>query len=112
SIFEAVAGGEQQNRRGDALLADRGQDLKAVAAGKHDIQEDDVELLGGDAEECVLAGMRDNGFVPFVLETFFQRVGDFDFIFDNKNTHGTYGSSVGAVYDRAYFVDSGKNARS
>ena len=56
--------------------------------------------------------MRENGFVAFALETFFQRVGDFDFIFDDKNTHGTCGSSVGAVYDRAYFVDSGKNARS
>src|SRR2546423_12390375 len=32
--------------------------------------------------------MRENGFVAFALETFFQRVGDFDFIFDDKNTHG------------------------
>ena len=52
----------------DSVFADTGENLKSIAAGQHDIENDDVELFGVDAEECVLTGLRQDRLVAFVLD--------------------------------------------
>jgi len=42
--------------------------LQAITAGKHDIEDDHIELFGVDPEECVFAGMRDDGLIAFTFE--------------------------------------------
>ena len=87
SIFERISRGQQQNRSGDSIFADAGEDLKAITARQHYIKKDDIELLGIDAKEGVLAGVRHHGLVAFIFQALLQRLGDFDFIFDYENTH-------------------------
>src|SRR5215467_9544836 len=87
TVFQRVPGGQEKNRGLDPVPADRRQDLKAVAAWEHDVQKNQIEFFSVDPEECIFAGMREDSFVALARETFFQRVGDFDFIFDNENTH-------------------------
>jgi hypothetical protein len=61
SIFQCVARSQQKDCCLDAMLADAGQDLKAVAARQHDVENDDIELFRVDAEKasspvCAITG--------------------------------------------------------
>ena len=69
------------------MFPDTGEDLKAVTAGEHQIEKDDIELFRVDAEKSIFARVRHYGLIPLIFKAFLQRFGDFDFIFDYKNTH-------------------------
>src|SRR5262245_44823836 len=77
------------------MFSDACKDLKTIATGQHDIENNDIELLCVDAEECVFAGVSDDGLVAFVFEAFLQRVRDFDFIFDDQDPHLDFAAANG-----------------
>ena len=69
------------------MLSDAAEDLQPVAAWQHNIQHNDIELFCVDPEEGILAGVRYDSLVPFVFEALLQSVRDFDFVFDNEDSH-------------------------
>ena len=87
AVFQRVARGEDQNRRLHATLAERAQNLEAVATGQRQVQEHHVECLGVDAKERPLAGALDHHVVPFILEAFAQGIGHFLFVLNDQDSH-------------------------
>ena len=67
-----------------AALAQRAQNLEAVAAGQRQVQQDDVECLGVHPEERPFAGALDHHVVAFVLEPFAQGIGHLLFVLDDQ----------------------------
>ena len=87
AILKRVPCGEHEDRRLDTALAQRLQDLQAVASGQRQVEQDDVERLGVDPEERPLAGPLDDDLELLALEPLAQGVGDLHFVFDDENSH-------------------------
>src|SRR6266850_1409879 len=87
AILQCIARGQQQNRRLDASLPNARQNLKSIAAGKHEIQKNQIELLGVDSKKGVFTSVRKIDLVVFFLEAFLERISHFLFIFYDENTH-------------------------
>ena len=60
---------------------------RPLRPGQAEIEQDDVEGLGGDAEEGAFAGALDDHVVVLALEPFAESVGDFLFVFDDEHAH-------------------------
>src|SRR5206468_4625954 len=97
-VFHSIARCQQQNGSCHSAFADAGEYLKAITAGKHHIQKNDVKLLRIDTKKSIFARMRNNRLVSLIFKAFLQGIGDFDLIFDYKNTHAVRLMAVGAVY--------------
>ena len=70
-----------------SAFPDGGQNLKPVTPGQHEVKQDHVKLLGVNAKESVLTGMRQYNLVTFVFEALLQRIRDFQLIFYDKDSH-------------------------
>ena len=86
-IFQRVTRRKDEHRSLDASLAQGPQNLKPIAAGKHQVQKNDVERLRIQPKEGALTSALDHHVVPLPLETLSQGIGNFLFVFDNKHTH-------------------------
>src|SRR5206468_929630 len=86
-VLHSIARGQQENGSCHSAFADAGEYLKAITAGKHHIQKNDVKLLRIDTKKSIFARMRNNRLVSLIFKAFLQGIGDFDLIFDYKNTH-------------------------
>ena len=85
AILERVARRQHQHRRLVAALAQRSENLQAVAARQHEIEQDDVERLGVQPEERAFAGVLDRDVVAFAVQPFPQGVGDLLFVLDDED---------------------------
>jgi hypothetical protein len=59
TIFERVARGEHEHRRGDIPAPEVAQHVETAPAREHHIEQDEIEPLGADEGGRVLAGARD-----------------------------------------------------
>ena len=84
AILQRIARGEHEYRRLHVLGTDRFQNLQSVAPRKRQIEQNEIERLGGDAEVGALAGAFDDDLVVFALEPLSKRVGDLLFVFDHQ----------------------------
>src|SRR6266536_245879 len=89
----AILGGEHQDRRPVARLTQVGTDLVAVAAGQHDVQQQQVVgALGGQPQPVVnVIGNLDGE--PFRLQAAHDGCGDLPVVLDQKQLHGDLSSS-------------------
>jgi len=87
-VFQSIARSQQQNRGFHATFAKARQDLKTVTSRQHEVKKNEVEFLGVDTEKRVFAGVRDDDLVALILEALLQRIRDFLFVFNDKDTHG------------------------
>src|SRR5947208_533064 len=78
--------GEDKNWCLHAAVSKRCQHLQAVAARKHEIQNDKVELLGIYEEKPLLSSGSKDDLVFLALQSFPECTGDFGFVFDDKNS--------------------------
>jgi hypothetical protein len=65
SVLDSVSGGQDQDWRLDRAFAERLQDLEAVAAREHEVQQHQIEALGVRPKKAVLARRRQDDFVVF-----------------------------------------------
>ena len=65
--------------------------------GSAEVEQDDVERLGVDAEERAFAGALDDDVVLLALEPFAQRVGHLLFVFDDEHAHGRHMARILAL---------------
>ena len=68
TVVDTVACRENEHRCLDAALAKRLQDLQATPSGQHEIEHDEIELLGVRAVEAVLTRRGDDNVVTLGLE--------------------------------------------
>jgi hypothetical protein len=90
AVVECVAGGQDQHARIGPALPQRAQDLEAVPSRQRQIEQHNVEGLGADAEEGILAGRRHRHVVALAHEALTQRVGDLLLVLDNENRTCTH----------------------
>src|SRR5207247_7456796 len=76
AIFERVARRQDQDRGLYATSAEGREDLDPIALRQPEIQKDDVEGLGVEAEERAFTGMFDGDVVSLGFEAFAQSVSD------------------------------------
>ena len=63
------------------------QDLETTAAGKHDVQNDEVKHLRVGLKESIFAGLGHNDVVVLGLQGSGEYVGQLAFIFDDEDSH-------------------------
>src|SRR5262249_13108000 len=99
TIVDGVLRGEDQDGRLEPVLAERGQDFDTTAPGQHEIENYEVKGLVVHEEEPFLARGRDAYVVVLCLKPFTQGLGDFLFVLDDQDTHGTskYNDTPGAA---------------
>ena len=83
-----VAGGEHQDGRAVARLAEAFGDGEAVEAGEHDVEDDDVEGVGEGEGEAVCAVGGDDCGMAFFFEATLEEAGEARFVFDDEDLHG------------------------
>ena len=86
-VLDRIPGRQNENRRAEAASPQGRQDLDAVAAGKHQVEHDQIECLGVHTKEAVLARCRDDDLVVFRLEAFLQSPCYLGFVFDDEDPH-------------------------
>src|SRR5262249_28512615 len=86
-VFDGVFSGEDQHWRIDAALAQRGEDVNAVAPRQHEIEKHQVKRLRVGEEESFFAGRCDGDLEALGLEPFTQRLRNLALILDDENPH-------------------------
>src|SRR5262245_18072389 len=87
-VFDRVLRRKDQYRCLNAAFAQRGEDIDAIAARQHEIEQQEVEGCLICQEEAFFSGGRDRDFVMLRLQARAQRIRDLRFILDNQNAHG------------------------
>ena len=88
-IVDGVLGGQDQDGRRESLLAERGENLEAVAARQHEIEDHKIERLVVHEEKSFLARARDTNLVVLGFEPITKGFRDLLFVLDDQDTHGT-----------------------
>ena len=81
------ARGQQQHRSGDTPLTQLAQHAQAIAAGEHNVEDDNVEGAEFDRGRNGFAIMKHVHGETFGLERFAYERGSLLFVFDNQNAH-------------------------
>jgi hypothetical protein len=97
-IIDGVLGGQDQDGRLEGLLAERGENLEAVAARQHEIEDHKIERLVVHEEKSFFARARDTDLVVLGLEPITKGFCDLLFVLDDQDTHGT--RSISTVQGR------------
>jgi len=82
-----IASGQKKNRRTAAFLAQASENLPAIQAREHHVENDEVEvqLLGEvQAIQAIAGDINDKTSLP---EPLLQELGGLGFIFDDQNSH-------------------------
>src|SRR5262245_13968483 len=87
-VFDRVLRRQDQYRCLNATFAQRGEDIDAIAARQHEIEQQEVKGCLICQEEALFSGGRNRNFIMLRLETRAQRIRDLCFILDNQNAHG------------------------
>jgi hypothetical protein len=89
-IVKGIAGGKHQDGRFLFPLAEQARYLESAHAGQHDVEENNVEGLGGREFECrhAVPGMAD--LVLLLAQATGEQSGHFRFVFYNENSHTLY----------------------
>ena len=90
AVFNRVACGQQQHGDADTVLPKLRQDLKAIAVGQHDVEQNQVKGLRVDQEEAVFSGRGHRDDVALAFQAAAQRVRQLGFVFNKKHVHSTY----------------------
>ena len=85
AILERIARGQNQHRCLVSPLAQRSEDLQAVAARQHEIEQDGVERFGVQTEKRTFARVLDRDVVAFTVESFPEGIGDLLFVLDDED---------------------------
>jgi len=89
SVVDRVLGGQNEHGRVESPLAQRGENLDAIASGQHEIEDHEVEGLVVHEKKPFLAGGGNADVVVLRLELVAQSLRDLSFIFDDQDTHST-----------------------
>ena len=84
-IADAAHGGEEQHRRGDVAGAQRAHQGQAVQPGQHAVDDQQVPVLAGGAEQPAAAVRRDMHGVTRLLQPGSDEGGGFRFVLDQQN---------------------------
>ena len=87
AILDAVARGQHQHRRPDALLANPPADLDPVEPGQHQVEDDRVVLGRGRHPHRVVAGPRDVDGVALLDEASPQEGRHLELVLDDQDAH-------------------------
>ncbi|MCY1350503.1 hypothetical protein D9M69_367380 [compost metagenome] len=88
AVGDAVAGGEEQHRHAAAGLAQAAQDLPAVAAGQHHVEDDQVMVAGQRQVLTFEAVARQFDAEAGLAEALLQVLAGLGFVFDDQQFHG------------------------
>ncbi len=85
--MDRVTRGQKKHRHLAARLAQSGQNLPAIQVGKHDVQNDEIELHFLRQVQPVqpVTGHVDN--VARFAKSLLQELGGLGFVFDDQNSH-------------------------
>lgn len=86
-VYLGVARRKEEDRRGE-LRADAPAQFVAVDAGKHDVEDEEVEMAVLDLLEGFLSVGGDFGAVPLFLHGVADEFGDGGFVVDDQNASG------------------------
>ena len=86
-VGQRVAGGDDQDREGLAQLADLAQHVKAVLAGKSQVQQHQVVVLGTDGRQGRRAAAHPVGCVGGIEQRVTHGAADHLVIFDQQDAH-------------------------
>ncbi len=87
TLVHRIAGGEHQDQRFPARLAQASEHVPSVLAGKHDIENDQVELnFEGEVQtlQAIFGNVHD---IAGLAQAFLQELGSLCFVFDNEDFH-------------------------
>ena len=87
AILDAIAGRQDEDRRLEVTLSQGLQDLEPASAGKHQVEDHEIEGLRAGAKEAVLAGRGHHDIVVLRLECRCQHLGQLPFVLDDQDTH-------------------------
>jgi hypothetical protein len=89
-VVDGVARGQEEDRTPDALLAERPEHLEAVAAGQHDVEDDEVVgmVVEGQLQGRIPVGGDLDG-VPFLLETLPDEARNLALVLHHQDAHVT-----------------------
>jgi len=85
AVADRVASREDENRCVQSAFSKCGQHLKTIAAGKHQVQDHEVEFLGINKKEPFFARGGNDDLVFLALEPLTKGACDFSFVFNDKN---------------------------
>ena len=85
AVVDGVAGREDENRCVQSAFSKCGQHLKTITAGKHQIQDHEVEFLGINKKEAFFARRGNDDLVSLALQPLTKGACDFRFVFNDKN---------------------------
>jgi hypothetical protein len=87
AVLHRVPRREDDYRRRQSSLTHGTQDLQAVSARQHEVENKQVEHLGRDEKETILPGARHGHIEALGLQPVLQGLGDFELVFDDQDTH-------------------------
>jgi hypothetical protein len=87
AVFHLAAGGQQDDRGPHPRLPEILERLQAVAARKHDVQDDDVVALGLEGEEEVFPALEPIDREALRLQGLADEVGHLPLILDENDVH-------------------------
>ena len=83
---DRIASREYENRCVQSTLSKCGQHLKLITAGKHQVQDHQVEFLGINKKESFFARGGNDDLVFLALQSLTKGACDFRLVFNNKNS--------------------------
>ncbi len=86
AVVLAIAGGQEQYRETAGFFTDRPADFEAVLAGKHNVEQDQVEISPAPHFQGRRAVAGDDGFISLRFEIQPQAIGDMFFVLDDQDT--------------------------
>src|SRR5438046_7484635 len=87
SILDRVTSGQHQHGRLEPALSERLQDLETAAAGKHDVENEEIEHLRVGLKESVLAGLGYYDVVVLGFQGGSEHLGQLALVFDDQHSH-------------------------
>src|SRR5262249_51671101 len=85
AIFDGVAGSQEQNGSDLVRLPQAGEDLEAIAAGQHQVEDDAVEGLGEGEPIALVARGGGDDLVPLGPQAALQAAENFTFVLDDQH---------------------------
>lgn len=115
AFVEGSAGGEQEYGDGAAEFADLAEDAEAVAAGKHDVEDQGIERARGGEGEGVIAIVADVDDKAGGFERLADECGDLPLVFSHEHFHGGRlaclgGGDEAVNHDKTVMRDQGKDS--
>jgi hypothetical protein len=87
AVLDRIAGGEHEDRRAHALVAQPAAGLEAVQPRQHHVEDDDVVRRGAGHPQRVLAADRDVGEQALLAQPLPDQGGQLHLVLDDQHPH-------------------------